>query len=157
MVNFSSRNLSETEIEVLSLGLNFVPQRNKDQKLEIMTQVERCYPRLAYRDPQSAHEFAYEVAAVLKKCAPSQDSNLSREEMLAVRTLSEDKSIVITPADKGNVTVVLDRQEYLDSGFRMLDDVSTYKRMRFPLISKGIGELSAALEELKKRGKSARL
>ena len=39
--------------------------------------------------------------------------NLSQEEWQAIRTLAEDRSIVIKKADKGSCVVVWDRADYL--------------------------------------------
>jgi valyl-tRNA synthetase len=38
--------------------------------------------------------------------------NLTSDEKNAVKSLKEDDSIVIVPADKGRTTVVIDRTEY---------------------------------------------
>ena len=40
-------------------------------------------------------------------------SNLSQEEWRAIRTLADDRSIVIKKADKGSCIVVWDRPDYL--------------------------------------------
>ena len=39
-------------------------------------------------------------------------SNISKTERQALKSLPDDDSIIILPADKGNVTVVMDRVEY---------------------------------------------
>ena len=50
---------------------------------------------------------------------PHKHSNLSKEEIIALRNLHKQENIVICRPDKGNGVVVLDRSEYL----RKLKDV----------------------------------
>ena len=39
--------------------------------------------------------------------------NLSKEEYLTMRSLQNERSVVIKPADKGSAVVVWDRTDYL--------------------------------------------
>ena len=47
---------------------------------------------------------------------------MSREEWPAVRSLADDRSIVIKKADKGSCVVVWDRNDYLLEAERQLSD-----------------------------------
>ena len=49
-----------------------------------------------------------------KNLQKPQKSNLSPAQWQAVKSLKENQSIIIIPADKGNKTVILDREAYLD-------------------------------------------
>ena len=42
------------------------------------------------------------------------DSNLTKDERQALKRLKTDENIVILPADKGRVTVVMDKTDYYD-------------------------------------------
>ena len=53
--------------------------------------------------------------------------NLTKEEHLALRERSNDKSITIKPADKGGATVILSTQMYRKECLRLLSDETTYK------------------------------
>ena len=55
-----------------------------------------------------------------------QTCNLTKEEWLAVRSLAEDRSIIIKIADKGSCVVVWDREDYLAKGYKQVCDTSTY-------------------------------
>ena len=55
-----------------------------------------------------------------------QRTNLSAAQWKAVKNLKEDKSIIIIPADKGNKTVILDREAYLD---KLRDRVIDHTRL----------------------------
>ncbi len=45
----------------------------------------------------------------------------------------ENKDIVIKPADKGSTTVIMDRQRYLDEGYRQLTNKDYYKPLNEPV------------------------
>lgn len=52
--------------------------------------------------------------------------NVTAEEKKAMKELQEDQSIVIVPADKGRVTVVMDKDEYVRKNTSHLSDEDTY-------------------------------
>ena len=56
--------------------------------------------------------------------------NLTKEEWVAMRSLAEDRSIIIKPADKGSCVVVWDREDYLPEGYKQLSDTSTYTEVK---------------------------
>ncbi|CAJ0928794.1 unnamed protein product [Ranitomeya imitator] len=56
--------------------------------------------------------------------------NLDSLEKQALDSLSENKNIVIKPADKGGAIVVMDRSFYMTEVRRQLSDTSTYKMVQ---------------------------
>ena len=56
--------------------------------------------------------------------------NLSKEEYLTMRSLQNDRSVVIKPAEKGSAVVVWDRNDYLKEAERQLSDEKTLKEIR---------------------------
>ncbi|CAJ0958904.1 unnamed protein product [Ranitomeya imitator] len=52
--------------------------------------------------------------------------NLSRSEKVALRSLRDNKQIIIKPADKGGAIVVMDRTSYSQEIHRQLSDQETY-------------------------------
>ena len=57
--------------------------------------------------------------------------NLSKEERQALKSLKEDENIIIKPADKGSVTVVWDKSDYLKEAYGQLQDTNTYEKADF--------------------------
>ena len=53
-------------------------------------------------------------------------SNLTKDELLALKTLSSDKSIVIKEADKGGAVVIMDASYYRNAVLKMLEDEEFY-------------------------------
>lgn len=58
--------------------------------------------------------------------------NLTQEETKALKELAQNKTIVIKPADKGSVTVIMDRENYLHEGYRQLNDKTYVFRYNSP-------------------------
>ena len=58
-------------------------------------------------------------------------SNLSQEERRAVRSLADDRSIVIKKADKGSCDVVWDRWDYIKEAEKQLGDSTVYGEINY--------------------------
>ena len=54
--------------------------------------------------------------------------NMSFEECSALKDLKSNVNLVIREADKGSSVVVMDRQRYIEEGYRQLNDTSVYLR-----------------------------
>ena len=57
-------------------------------------------------------------------------SNLTKDEQQALKRLKNDKEIVILPADKGRVTVVMDKTDYYDKMDALVNDKQTYELLK---------------------------
>ena len=62
---------------------------------------------------------------------PIRYSNLSKEEWVAMRSLADDRSIVIKKADKGSCIVVWDRNDYLREAEKQLKDQNVHRKVDF--------------------------
>ena len=71
----------------------------------------------------------HELFQIPDKCLPY--SNVSKEEWLVIRSLAEDRSIVIKKADKGSCVVVWDKLGYLSEAEKQLGDKNIYKEVSF--------------------------
>lgn len=60
-------------------------------------------------------------------------SNLSPEENVALAELKENKQIIIKPADKGSMVVIMDRKQYIWEAKRQLNDTKYYKKLAKPM------------------------
>lgn len=126
VVNLSSKSLSDAQKRVLAKGLKFAPAPKSIPVKEIVMNVEsglRGVPQ------QAADEARVRIVSLLKRARPP-PRNTTREEESAIRTLKDDTGLIILPADKGNATVVLDRDEYDKKVERMLDDQLTYEKIK---------------------------
>ncbi|XP_033114265.1 uncharacterized protein LOC117114686 [Anneissia japonica] len=58
------------------------------------------------------------------------DASYLNQEVKALNTIKNDKSLTILPADKGNTTVILNSTDYERKMIDMLSDESTYKKIK---------------------------
>ena len=64
-----------------------------------------------------------------------QRNNLSKRERAGLDRLSNNKEIVIKPADKGGATVILNAIDYVEEAKRQLDNGIYYKKIESDLTS----------------------
>ena len=57
--------------------------------------------------------------------------NLSTEEWVAVRTLADDRNIVVKKADKGSCVVIWDRDDYITEAESQVKNELVYKKVYF--------------------------
>ncbi|XP_054718556.1 uncharacterized protein LOC129227956 [Uloborus diversus] len=125
VVNKSNRVLTTAETSILAKGGNFAISMNSIPTEDIIANIESSLRQL----PQAeAEEIRREASRILHKAKPPR-SNVSNAERKAIKSLNEDKSIVILPADKGNATTVLNTEDYRRK-IRDLLDPTIYVKLR---------------------------
>ena len=122
--NLSSRQLSDHEKEALALGLKF--DSGKD-RYTLAEHVERNYK---YSESDADKGFIQGVLTCCKALADNEPSSLPRRYMQALNELANDKSIIITQADKGGGIVIMDAKRYDEKMKEMLSDRNTYKKIK---------------------------
>ena len=63
-------------------------------------------------------------------------ANLRKTEFEALKTLSNNKDIIIKKADKGSAVVIQNRTDYIQEGLRQLNDKNFYRQVDFDLTDK---------------------
>ena len=81
-----------------------------------------------------------------------QRSNLSKRERLALDRLSNNRDIIIKPADKGGATVILNTIDYLQEAKRQLDNDMYYKRIEEDCTSGHEQTINHCIDDLVKNG-----
>ncbi|XP_078682439.1 uncharacterized protein LOC144916914 [Branchiostoma floridae x Branchiostoma belcheri] len=138
-----------SEMRVLGKGLNFAIAPGAIPVKEIVTATEVACQKL---DQEDAALLRNEVVGILQNSKPPKP-NLSREEREAVKSLKENKDIVIVPADKGKAVVVMDKTDYVEKCEKLLEDKDTYKVIGPVNPTKKLkGRLQRKLREIKKAG-----
>ncbi len=156
VVNLSKYHLSMHEISVLNKGLGFVPSLFKPSRMEVANDVLRFERRLQLHyffsskkdnpDPDcfkkhfesnpnwwphslNSHitDFCTKIKYLLLDTLTNKGfSNLTKKEMIALRSLKDNREIVIKKSDKGGGIAVLDSTEYLSKVQIMLNDLNVY-------------------------------
>ena len=58
-------------------------------------------------------------------------SNLSIEELRAIRSLADDRNIVMKEVGSGSAVVVWDRDDYVKEAKKQLDDENVYRKVNY--------------------------
>ena len=66
---------------------------------------------------------------------PYHRNNLNDGEIKALKNIRQNSDIIIKPADKGSATVIMDKQNYINEGYRQLGDNRYYEKIENPIFS----------------------
>ena len=158
--NLSHRVLSDAEIKILEKGLDFAPIQRKINEPELRKDFEEFCRRMGIKwhfrnentsdfnnipafvpksawKPPTGHPnlelFLSQVESDLFKAIerPIGYSNLSKEEWDAIRSLADDRNIVIKRADNRSCVVIWDRSDYVKEAEIQLRNQNIYKSVEF--------------------------
>ncbi|UYV71172.1 hypothetical protein LAZ67_8002021 [Cordylochernes scorpioides] len=121
IVNLSSIPLSKKEERVLALGLHYVPPDKPDIP-RLIAGVEGALKDLNHMETL---RIRHAVTQVLRR--PYHLVSHARDHRSLIQRLRKTSSLVITKADKGNQTVLMDRADYEGKMMNILADTSTFK------------------------------
>ena len=125
LVNRTSVTLTKPQNDVLRLGLNFALAPNRVPVKDFIAAVETATTKL---DEDAADDLRMRVCGVIRKARPPAP-NLSRQQRIALKELKQLENVVILPADKGNATVLMTREEY-NSKMEELLSTDTYRMLK---------------------------
>ncbi|XP_029848861.4 uncharacterized protein LOC115330973, partial [Ixodes scapularis] len=160
IINLSSVILSATELSLCSRGLSFCPTSGEYNEFQIYKDLDNFARNLRLREyfhdhPQDTRERIPNTSN--KSWTPKEQRdkyldlyiesvqrdvirnyqqrkclrhNLTPAERIAMRELSSRDDIIIKPADKGGAIVFMNKQDYLDEGFRQLMNQQFYKELQ---------------------------
>ena len=77
--------------------------------------------------------------------------NISTGERRAIKELSRNKSIILKKSDKGNTTVLMSRQDKLNEGQVLLNDLNNYRPLDKPVVETTTKKLNNLLEHLSQK------
>ena len=105
--------MDANETQVLSYGLKHSVTPKHIPTDDIVSSVESILARERELPESTKDDIRSRIGSTLQS-ASFNDCNLTKDELHALRRLRNDKDIVILPADKGSVTVVMDKKDYTD-------------------------------------------
>ena len=108
VVYLSCRSLSYSEKALPKKGLNFAVTPANIPATEIIAKVEAAVRQL---DAEQADTVRRAVNGILQQAEPP-EHNITKEMRDALKSLKEDESIMVLPADKGRASVVMDTDTY---------------------------------------------
>ena len=154
VVNRSSRSLNDQEMSLLRKGLNFAVAPSKlPSKLpvnELITSVEKAC-KVIGNDKGQADSLRTQCVNIIGR-ARIPSSNISKGEISALKSLRQDKDILILPADKGRAVCIMNKSEYMSKAEELLSDTNTYKVEKKNPTTSCTKKLNVILKDLKEQG-----
>lgn len=176
--NFSP---SQAQLDVLNKGLTFIPTLDlgKDRKSQLQLDLQNYHRKLSLagyfgesnrKDPlpfmpattwvPNRAEIPEEINLLIeedKKCFKElfkftpERKNLTKDEVRALRELVKHKHIIIKPADKGSVVVIMGRDQYIREVQRQLTNQIYYKKLEEPMYLKTVSIVHSVIDNLKSK------
>ena len=109
--NISFCSLDENETDVLSYGLKHSVTPKHVPTDDIVLSVESVLARQRELPKSIKDDIRSRIASSLQSASLT-DCNLTKDELHALKRLKNYKDIVILPADKGRVTVVMNKTKW---------------------------------------------
>jgi len=147
VINLSSRTLNKAEVSLLRKGLNFTVTPTSIPATEIITKIESAVRPL---DTERADTVRRSVNTILQQ-AQLPTPNITKEQQEAFKSLKEDNSIMVLPADKGRASIILDTVTY-HAKMSALIDSRPYQLLNKDLTDRLTRKLSEKLLTLKQNG-----
>lgn len=152
VLNLSNRILSKTETQALELGLNYAIPHHKHKQLiiEAGMNIELCLNDFQLNETTKDNVRAG-VSRILNSEIKKPDQMTTKYGWLRpiYQDLKNDNNITIVPADKGNMTVVINTEDYMHKIEEVLEDPSYTIIQNDPTLNNE-REIKKLLQSLKK-------
>ncbi|CAF4133379.1 unnamed protein product, partial [Adineta steineri] len=131
--NLSSKLLTLSQLKLLSRGWKFCIEQKVIEPLNIQTEIE--YGMIRIKDELEKRKIPWQPVCnqikiianqMINKVKIKRISNLSADEIIALRELKNDKSLIMLRADKGNAIVCMDKTDYINKVNQMLIDPNKF-------------------------------
>jgi len=137
--NYSSHILTDAQKSILMKGLNFALPPKKLHYEDYLLNFELLFRNA--KDSKSVRDDEEQFKTKLRTLALSslkfynrkkkKLENISQEEHVALIELSSLDDVIIQKADKGNVVVLVNRTDYVQSMEKILSDTSKFQPLNF--------------------------
>ena len=107
--NISNYEPSEAEWSVLEKGLNYAMPNFKKDLPKFVSTVENVSTNITGISEERTI-LKHQISSAIN-CAQKQE-NISKEESTALKSLRANTDIMLVPADKGNMTVIMNTTDY---------------------------------------------
>ncbi|XP_060701770.1 uncharacterized protein LOC132828701 [Hemiscyllium ocellatum] len=149
--NLSHRQLTDMERTILAKGLNY---NHRDTKTVDFLAALECTLRNNGLTEQTQQTVRQSIVPLITR--KRQTHNLNTKEREALKSLRTDKDIIVLPADKGRMMVILDKADYIQKAQQLLADTNTYQKREFDPTPQLINRINNTLRNLQKNGQITR-
>ena len=149
-INLSDHNLTESEKEVLNLGINCHIQKRFDP-IDKKVEMEMLYTSLLKLQEDNKIRINRNLKEELRAESTRQRSKdgsklLSKEMKETIKNLKENDDIIIRKADKSNIFVILNKSEYINKINHILNDDSKFCKVNRDTTAKMKADVNKLIE-----------
>ena len=134
--NFSSHNLTEAEKRLLSKGLSLsIPPKDINYG-DALLPFELLFKQVIKSESISAESLSACQAALQNDAFdmrnsfdPKKEQNLLPDEIIALKSLKANNSIIIQKSDKGNSVVIVNKEIYIQRMEELLSDNAKFEKI----------------------------
>ncbi|UYV73413.1 hypothetical protein LAZ67_10003098 [Cordylochernes scorpioides] len=123
VINLSKQQFTQETITLLAKGLNFVPSL----KINIPKTIASIETSIKNIPNEEKEKVRTEIVPILKSLNRQNKNNLTQDERNIISSLKANKSIIISPSDKGKNTVIMDTIDYDNKIKQLLEDQNVYE------------------------------
>ena len=132
--NFSSRQLSKTENDILSHGLQFALPPTKLDFADHFFSFEQLYSSTfangSHKNPHFHRQLRHLAHSSFYSFKPCHVHNgLTKDEMQTLKALANDKTIKVLRPDKGSGVVIIDKSDYDTKLLDILGDSTKFEKL----------------------------
>ena len=133
IVNFTFQPIPGNVLDILRMGEGFSSQFNRkksDQVIELVKDLESNITKIPIDDRQSFRNTFIEISHQYirkQQHINAFEKILAKNITLTNKFLHENKDIFVTKADKGNITVLINRSDYITKMETLLNDTNIYR------------------------------
>ena len=133
-VNLSDVELSDSQKELLNLGLNF-PYSRKFSRLEKEAELELLYQDICKLRQQNKITVNPDLREQLQAESTKNRGRFAKPSLpprlkQAAKEIRENKDIIVRRADKAQVYVILNKADYLNKTNDILNDTTKFRKVR---------------------------
>lgn len=145
--NLSNRTLSVHEKAVLIKGLNF---NYKDaNQIDFLAALESAM-KSNNLPLERMEEIRQNIVPAMNR--RSKVNMFSKSELQALKNLKNDKNIIILPADKGRMTVIMNRTDYFTKAEQLVKDAATYQEVKEDPTRRLENQVNKTLKKIEQEG-----
>jgi len=155
-VNVSKTDIPQDVQSLLQLGEKFCLRSLPNSQHFVFDFIKNIEHNISSLDQETANNVRCLSVQTINKCLLSPphfsdlDSRLLSLTKITKKFLSDHPDIIVTKADKANVTVSLDKTEYFDKMHDLLSDRNTYMVMSRDPTNRVISQLRELLQRWRK-------
>ena len=119
------------------------------QIIDYVADLESALKNTEIPDETKQH-IRHQIATNLNNKRPVK---LDKEEQKTIKDLQNDNEIIILPADKGRMIVIMNKSDYIDKANTLLNDTETYQPLDTDPSKTTVNRINQKLKQLKDKDK----